>query len=261
MGKESQNQSLNQNTPDSFFNPEFLSCLELRESSSWKKDLKDEIYNWIKTLGRKDPNGNIPWKEEIDPGTGFFPIEEELRERILSSCSHLAKNEVDQIDISIALAVLAHGNQYRLTKLPFPSHPLEVGAELAEKGQDATTIISGILHDILEDTWVKKPLLELLFGKEVAETVDALSVYKGENVRGEIVKERARLKVALSILNNPRVCFIKIKDRKLNLRDIWAIPNPAKRVKTINESEDFYIPLAELTGQHEDAEPNERVLS
>ncbi|GAI53499.1 unnamed protein product, partial [marine sediment metagenome] len=45
-----------------------------------------------------------------------------------------------------------HQNQYRKSGEPFVVHPLEVAGILADIELDQTSIISAILHDVIEDT-------------------------------------------------------------------------------------------------------------
>ena len=46
----------------------------------------------------------------------------------------------------------AHKGQIRRSGEPYLSHPLEVTALLADLGLDRTTLVAGLLHDVLEDT-------------------------------------------------------------------------------------------------------------
>jgi (p)ppGpp synthase/HD superfamily hydrolase len=80
------------------------------------------------------------------------------------------------MSIRIAFAklfcIVAHGNQKRkYTGEPYFVHPFEVERIVSEYTQDIPTRIGALLHDTVEDTWVKAWMIRLLFGKLSAETV------------------------------------------------------------------------------------------
>ena len=75
---------------------------------------------------------------------------------------------------SIEYANLCHMGQVRksLDKEPFITHCLNVGNLLSRAKCSEDTVIAGILHDTIEDTFVNKQILEEKFGKKVAELVN-----------------------------------------------------------------------------------------
>ena len=58
----------------------------------------------------------------------------------------------------------AHAGQFRISGEPFIQHPLEVAYILAELQLDITSIIAGLLHDVVEDTDVTLDEIEAEFG-------------------------------------------------------------------------------------------------
>lgn len=72
-------------------------------------------------------------------------------------------------------AAKAHKGQLRASGEPYLHHPLSVAYMLAEWGSDFTTVLAGLLHDVIEDAGVSKEELEKRFGKDVAFIVDALT--------------------------------------------------------------------------------------
>ena len=70
---------------------------------------------------------------------------------------------------------LAHKGQTSQSGEPYLIHPLNVAYILAEMKLDETSIVVGLLHDVLEDTLTTKEKLYELFGEEVAEIVDGLT--------------------------------------------------------------------------------------
>ncbi|MCA9870410.1 MAG: bifunctional (p)ppGpp synthetase/guanosine-3',5'-bis(diphosphate) 3'-pyrophosphohydrolase, partial [Anaerolineae bacterium] len=74
---------------------------------------------------------------------------EELIERLPRTFSEV---EIEQIREAYALAEMAHSTQPRASGEPYTVHLLAVAGVLADMRLDSTTIIAGLLHDIVEDT-------------------------------------------------------------------------------------------------------------
>lgn len=85
----------------------------------------------------------------------------------------------DRINHALAFAAKHHDQQVRKgTRLPYLTHPANVAIILTRYGQDDDTIISGILHDVIEDTVSQAYSRDMLvqrirdkFGDDVLETV------------------------------------------------------------------------------------------
>ena len=72
-------------------------------------------------------------------------------------------------------AMKAHGNQKRASGDPYFSHPLEVAAILTDLKLDDATIVTALLHDVIEDTHITRAEIDQLFGPEIGELVDGLT--------------------------------------------------------------------------------------
>ena len=79
------------------------------------------------------------------------------------------------INRAYVFATKMHGNQLRHSGDPYFSHPIEVAGILTELRLDAATIITGLLHDTIEDTDVTTKDISTLFGGEIAELVDGVT--------------------------------------------------------------------------------------
>ena len=74
------------------------------------------------------------------------------------------------------IAVEAHSNQRRKTGEPYIYHPIAVAKIVAyEIGLDTTSIVSALLHDVVEDTEYTTEDIERLFGENVARIVYGLT--------------------------------------------------------------------------------------
>jgi len=72
-------------------------------------------------------------------------------------------------------AIEAHKNQKRISGVPYVVHPVAVANILAELKLDSATIITGLLHDTIEDTKTTYNIVLKEFGKEVADLVDGVT--------------------------------------------------------------------------------------
>ena len=89
----------------------------------------------------------------------------------------------DSINHALAFAAKHHDRQVRKgTRLPYLTHPANVALILTRYGCDETTVVSGILHDVIEDCvrdGFTRDMLEQRigekFGANVLETVLAVT--------------------------------------------------------------------------------------
>jgi (p)ppGpp synthase/HD superfamily hydrolase len=89
----------------------------------------------------------------------------------------------DRINHALAFAAKHHDRQVRKgTRLPYLTHPANVAIILARYGQDDETVVSGILHDVVEDSvrdgFTRDMLQQRIgdkFGAEVLDTVLAVT--------------------------------------------------------------------------------------
>ncbi|MFL5619696.1 MAG: HD domain-containing protein [Gemmatimonadaceae bacterium] len=89
----------------------------------------------------------------------------------------------DRINHAFAFAAKHHDRQVRRgTRLPYLTHPANVAVILTRYGQDEHTVVSGILHDVIEDCvrdgYTRDTLDQRLgdkFGQDVLDTVLAVT--------------------------------------------------------------------------------------
>lgn len=163
--------------------------------------------------------------------------------------------DLELIDEAYRFAKARHGDQRRADGRLYITHPVEVAAILAGQGLDATSQISALLHDVVEDTAPNKEAAQKLleeiragFGPEVARCVDGVTkIGKLErNSREERQAESVR-KMLLAMVSDVRVILVKFGDRIHNLQTLGAMP-PEKRVRTAQETLDVYCPIAHRLG-------------
>ncbi|MEN9874316.1 MAG: hypothetical protein RL186_1213, partial [Pseudomonadota bacterium] len=81
----------------------------------------------------------------------------------------------DKINRAYIFAMQRHGGQLRASGDPYFAHPIEVAGILTELRLDSSSIITGLLHDTVEDTTATLDEIEKLFGAEVASLVDGVT--------------------------------------------------------------------------------------
>jgi len=120
-------------------------------------------------------------------------------------------------------ARLVHRNQ-SYGELPYVDHLKEVYLTLLDFGvKDEVILAASWLHDSIEDTNTTYETLEVQFGKEVAELVQAVTNEKGSN-RKEILE-----KTAPKIRGNEKALILKLADRIVNTE--FSIDNNEKLYK------------------------------
>lgn len=155
------------------------------------------------------------------------------------------------IQRAIAFASEAHKSQKRKSGEAYISHPLSVCLILAEMKADQSTLIAGLLHDVLEDTEVKYSELAEVFGKEVTELVDGVTKlikypYSAEHKRQDDQADNYR-KLLLAITKDIRVLLIKLADRLHNMHTL-QYQEEASQKRIAKETLDIYAPLANRFG-------------
>ena len=143
----------------------------------------------------------------------------------------------------------AHRGQTRNSGEPYVTHCVEVAKILAELQLDTTTVASGLIHDVVEDTKITVEDVEAEFGKEIAAIVDGLTKIaklpnSGSNQDRQVESYR---KLLLSIAKDARVIIVKLADRLHNMRTLDFLPEE-KRRRIAQETRDLYAPLAHRFG-------------
>lgn len=156
--------------------------------------------------------------------------------------------DVDAIRKAYKLARKYHIDQYRLSGEDFISHPLEVADILADLGMDTTTIMAGLLHDVVEDTDTSLEEIEQEVGSDVAALIDGVTKLGQIEFKSREEEQAENLrKMFIAMARDIRVIIIKLADRLHNMRTISHLDH-AKQVKKAQETFDIYAPLAHRLG-------------
>ena len=142
----------------------------------------------------------------------------------------------------------AHGDQRRISGVPYILHPTSVACILADMGMDTDSLVAALLHDTVEDTDVTLHDVEVNFGEEVAAMVDGLTKISKIKYtdREEQQAENVR-KMLIAMSNDIRVIIIKLADRLHNMRTIECVGEQKRRDKAL-ECMEVYAPIAHRLG-------------
>ena len=144
-----------------------------------------------------------------------------------------------------------HGAQLRASGDPYFAHPIEVAGILTEFRMDTATIVTALLHDVIEDTPVTREEIAAQFGEEVATLVEGVTKLTKLEFSVEATRKAEDLrKFILAISKDVRVLLVKLADRLHNMRTLHFIKNAAKRERISRETLDVYAPLARAIGVH-----------
>ena len=129
-----------------------------------------------------------------------------------------------EVDRAYWFAIRAHRGQKRKDGItPYIHHPIEVAEIVSSMSTVPSVIVAALLHDVVEDTYVKLNDIARMFGVYVADLVSDES----ENKRREkpasdtwrLRKEEAIEKIAGA---GKEAKVISLADKLSNLRSIWA---------------------------------------
>ncbi|CAK0751366.1 bifunctional (p)ppGpp synthase/hydrolase SpoT [uncultured Gammaproteobacteria bacterium] len=145
--------------------------------------------------------------------------------------------------------VKTHGAQLRASGDPYFSHPVEVAGILTEMKLDCASIVTGLLHDTVEDTVATLADIERLFGPEVARLVDGVTKLSRIELQSDQTKQAENFrKLVLAMSEDIRVLLVKLADRLHNMRTLHYLKNQDKRRRIARETIEIYAPLAARIG-------------
>ncbi len=138
--------------------------------------------------------------------------------------TYLTPEEAKRVGAAYVFADTAHRGQFRSSGHPYISHPLAVAETLADWHLDSQALIAALLHDVMEDTAIRKEEIAKHFGKPAAELVDGVSkIGRIENQSYEEAQAENFRKMVLAMARDVRVILIKLADRLHNMRTLDAL--------------------------------------
>lgn len=182
-------------------------------------------------------------------------LEEERKEilkryrRLLKQAKPVLKpGDAKLIKKAFNVSLEAHRDMRRKSGEPYIYHPLEVALICVEEiGLGTTSIISALLHDVVEDTDWELEDIEREFGLKVMTIIDGLTKISGVFEYGSSQQAENFRKMLLTLSDDVRVILIKLADRLNNMRTLASMPRH-KQLKIASETMYLYAPLAHRLG-------------
>jgi GTP pyrophosphokinase len=162
--------------------------------------------------------------------------------------SYYPDAKIDLVEKAYAFADEAHRGQLRSSGEPYMIHPTDVAQTLADLRLDIPSIVTGLLHDTVEDTHATREQIEKEFGKDIAELVDGVTKLSKMTFKTSEEKQAENFrKMILAMAKDIRVILVKLADRLNNMRTLEHMA-PAKQQATAQETLDIYAPIANRLG-------------
>jgi GTP pyrophosphokinase len=183
---------------------------------------------------------------DVVPAPGLVEqLYAELERKILAV---RPKEDLTLLEKAFRRAADAHKDQLRVSGEPYMIHPLHVTMILADMQMDMVCLMTGLLHDTVEDTSLSLEQIKKEFGPEVAACVDGvtklskLKLYSREERQAESVR-----KMLLAMVNDIRVIIVKLADRLHNMRTLDVLPRE-RQIRIAQETAEIYAPIAHRLG-------------
>ena len=156
--------------------------------------------------------------------------------------------DTEKIKKAYKLAEKSHGDQRRVSGIPYILHPTSVACIVAELGMDTDSICGALLHDVVEDTPVMLDEISKQFGGEVAKLIDGVTKISKipYSTREQQQAENIR-KMLIAMADDIRVIIIKLADRLHNMRTMDCMPEQKRRDKSL-ENMQVFAPIAHRLG-------------
>ena len=156
--------------------------------------------------------------------------------------------DTGKIVMAYRFAEESHGDQRRVSGIPYILHPTSVACIVAELGMDTDSICGALLHDVVEDTKVPLEEIRKKFGVDVAKLIDGVTKISKipYSTREEQQAENIR-KMLIAMADDIRVIIIKLADRLHNMRTMDCMPEQKRRDKSV-ENMQVYAPIAHRLG-------------
>ncbi len=157
--------------------------------------------------------------------------------------------DIAKVDVAYVMATQAHGAQTRDNGDPYITPPLAVADILAGYRLDTASIVTALLHDVIEDTGVTRAQLDKVFGPTIGGLVDGVTKLTRLELQSDRTKQAENFrKLVLAMSKDIRVLLVKLADRLHNMRTLHYVQKVERRQRIARETMEIYAPLAERIG-------------
>ena len=186
-------------------------------------------------------------ESEIRKNTPLDPdaMYRELEEKIRTSCHGM---DLGRIGAAYQMAKMAHSGQLRKDGSPYVTHCVAAADITVDMGLDEDSIVSALLHDVIEDTNLTHADIARQFGEPVADIVEGVTKLTRVQYTSKEDEQMENLrKMLMAMAKDIRVILIKIADRLHNMRTMAYQTAEKQRTKSL-ETMEIYAPIAHRLG-------------
>ncbi len=156
--------------------------------------------------------------------------------------------DLGRIRAAYDMARLAHSGQLRKDGSPYVTHCVAAADITVDMGLDEDSIVSALLHDVIEDTNLTHEDIAHQFGEAVADIVEGVTKLTRVQYTSKEDEQMENLrKMLMAMAKDIRVILIKIADRLHNMRTMAYQSADKQRSKSL-ETMEIYAPIAHRLG-------------
>ena len=177
----------------------------------------------------------------LDPDKMFQDLTDKIRE----NCPGM---DLERIKAAYEMARSAHEGQLRKDGSPYVTHCVAAADITVDMGLDEDSVVSALLHDVIEDTSLTHIDIAKQFGDAVADIVEGVTKLTRVQYTSKEDEQMENLrKMLMAMSKDIRVILIKIADRLHNMRTM-AYQSPEKQRSKSLETMEIYAPIAHRLG-------------
>ena len=179
--------------------------------------------------------------KDVDPDALF----EKLLDKVRASGHNM---DIDRIRAAYTMAKAAHEGQKRKDGTPYITHCIAAADICCDFGLDEDSIVSALLHDVIEDTPLTHADIQKKFGPQVADIVEGVTKLTRVQYTSKEDEQMENLrKMLMAMSKDIRVILIKLADRMHNMRTM-DYQSPEKQRSKSLETMEIYAPIAHRLG-------------
>ncbi|MDB5107361.1 MAG: 3-pyrophosphokinae and (p)ppGpp 3-pyrophosphohydrolase [Candidatus Binatus sp.] len=171
-----------------------------------------------------------------------------LADLIARVLSYNSQADVALIRRAYEYSARMHVDQKRESGEPYVIHPLNVAMIIAQLKLDVPSIVTGLLHDVVEDTHASLAEVQAQFGPEVAQLVDGVTKVSRITFQSREEKQAENFrKMIIAMAHDIRVVLIKLADRLHNMRTLDHLGSDRQQ-EIARETMEIYAPISHRLG-------------
>ena len=177
----------------------------------------------------------------LDPDAMFA----ELEEKIKNSGNDM---NLERIRAAYIMARDAHEGQKRKDGSPYVTHCVATADISFDMGLDEDSVVSALLHDVIEDTPLEHADVAKQFGTAVADIVEGVTkLTRVQYTSKEDEQMENMRKMLMAMSKDIRVILLKTADRLHNMRTM-DFQSPEKQRSKSLETMEIYAPISHRLG-------------